>query len=185
QPRAARLPRPHRPSSRPRRPQPGLGARNCPRLRHHLLGRLRAHGDRPSPGASPPTPEQAPACDLGKEQRMTLATQTLYDWLLFLHVLAAMVWVGGGVMLAAVAARVLRDPDPAAVGRFTASLRSLGPLVLAPATVAVLGLGIGLVVDSDAWDFGQLWLQLGLALFAAAFLIGAVWQSRTALAATR
>ena len=116
---------------------------------------------------------------------MTLATQTLYDWLLFLHVLAAMVWVGGGVMLAAVAARVLRDPDPAAVGRFTASLRSLGPLVLAPATVAVLGLGIGLVVDSNAWDSGQLWLQLGLALFAAAFLIGAVWQSRTALAATR
>ena len=116
---------------------------------------------------------------------MTLATQTLYDWLRFLHVLAAMVWVGGGVMLAAIAARVLRDPDPAAVGRFTASLRSLGPLVLAPATVAVLGLGIGLVVDSDAWDSGQLWLQLGLALFAAAFLIGAVWQSRTALAATR
>ncbi len=116
---------------------------------------------------------------------MTLATQTLYDWLLFLHVLAAMVWIGGGVMLAAIATRVLRDPDPAAVGRFTASLRVLGPLVLAPATVAVLGLGIGLVVDSDAWDFGQLWLQLGLALFAAAFLIGAVWQSRTALAATR
>jgi len=116
---------------------------------------------------------------------VTLATQTLYDWLLFLHVLAAMVWVGGGVMLAAVAARVLRDPDPAAVGRFTASLRALGPLVLAPATVALLGLGIGLVVDSDAWDFGQLWLQLALALFAAAFLIGAVWQSRTALAATR
>jgi uncharacterized membrane protein len=116
---------------------------------------------------------------------VTLATQTLYDWLLFLHVLAAMVWIGGGVMLAAIAARVLRDPDPAAVGRFTASLRALGPLVLAPATVAVLGLGIGLVVDSDAWDFGQLWLQLGLGLFAAAFLIGAIWQSRTALAATR
>jgi uncharacterized membrane protein len=114
---------------------------------------------------------------------MTLATQTLYDWLLFLHVLAAMVWVGGGVILAVTAARVLRDPDPAAVGRFTTSLRVLGPLVLAPATVAVFGLGIGLVVDTDAWDFGQLWVQLGLGLFAAAFLIGAVWQSRTALAA--
>jgi uncharacterized membrane protein len=113
------------------------------------------------------------------------ATQTLYDWLVFLHVLAAMVWVGGGVMLAAIAARVLRDPDPAAVGRFTASLRVLGPLVLAPATVAVLGLGIGLVVDADAWDFGQLWVQVGLGLFAAAFVIGAAWQSRTTLAATR
>ena len=78
---------------------------------------------------------------------MTLATQTLYDWLLFLHV--------------------------------------LGPAVLAPATIAVLGLGIGLVVDTDAWDFGQLWVQLGLGLFAAAFLIGAGFQSRSALAAER
>jgi uncharacterized membrane protein len=116
---------------------------------------------------------------------VTTATQTLYGWLLFLHVLAAMVWVGGGVMLAVVAARVLRDPDPGAVGRFTGSLRVLGPLVLGPATVAVLGLGIGLVVDTEAWDFGQLWVQLGLGLFAAAFLVGAVWQSRSALAATR
>lgn len=116
---------------------------------------------------------------------MTLATQTLYDWLLFLHVLAAMVWVGGGVLLAVVGARALRDSDPRAVGRFTTNLRVLGPLVLAPATVSVVGLGVGLVVDSDAWDFGQLWVQLGLGLFAAAFLVGAVWQSRTALAATR
>ena len=116
---------------------------------------------------------------------MTTATQTLYGWLLFLHVLAAMVWVGGAVMLAVVAARVLRDPDPGAVSRFTGSLRVLGPLVLAPATVAVLGLGIGLVVDTEAWDFGQLWVQLGLGLFAAAFLVGAVWQSRSALGATR
>jgi uncharacterized membrane protein len=116
---------------------------------------------------------------------VTTGTQTLYDWLLFLHVLAAMVWVGGGVMLAVLAARVVRDPDPGAVGRFTGSLRVLGPLVLAPATVAVLGLGMWLVVDSEAWDFGQLWLQLGLGLFVAAFLVGAAWQSRSALAATR
>jgi uncharacterized membrane protein len=114
-----------------------------------------------------------------------IATQTLYDWLLFLHVLAAMIWVGGGVILAVTAARVLRDPEPAAVARFTGNLRTIGPLVLAPATIAVLGLGIGLVVDTDAWDFGQLWVQLGLGLFAAAFLIGAVHQSRTALAAER
>jgi len=116
---------------------------------------------------------------------VTTGTQTLSDWLLFLHVLAAMVWVGGGVMLAVLAARVVRDPDPGAVGRFTGSLRVLGPLVLAPATVAVLGLGMWLVVDSEAWDFGQLWVQLGLGLFVAAFLVGAVWQSRSALAATR
>jgi len=94
-----------------------------------------------------------------------------------------MVWVGGGVLLAVTGVRVVRDPDPAAVTRFTRNLRVVGPLVLAPATLAALGFGIGLVVDS--WDWGQLWVQLGLGLFAGAFLIGALWQSRTALAATR
>jgi uncharacterized membrane protein len=115
---------------------------------------------------------------------MALAA-TLYDWLLFLHVLAAMVWVGGGVALAVLAARVLRDPDEAAVPRFTRSLRALGPLVLAPATIAVVALGVALVLESDAWDFGQLWVQLGLGLFAAAFLVGAAFQSRAALGAER
>jgi uncharacterized membrane protein len=114
-----------------------------------------------------------------------IAAQTLYDWLLFLHVLAAMIWVGGGVVLAVIAAGVLRDPDAGAIARFTGSLRLVGPLTLAPATVAVLGLGIGLVVDSDAWDFGQRWVQFGLGLFTGAFLIGALYQSRAALAASR
>jgi hypothetical protein len=49
----------------------------------------------------------------------------------------------------------------------------------------VLGLGIGLVVVADSSDFGQLWVQLGVGLFAAAFVIGAAWQDRTATAATR
>jgi uncharacterized membrane protein len=114
-----------------------------------------------------------------------IATQTLYDWLLVLHVLAGMVWLGGGLMLAAIATRAARDPDPGAARRFTATMRATAPLVLAPATVAVLVFGLALVFDTDAWDFGQLWVQLGLVLFAAAFVIGAAWQSRTAIAATR
>jgi putative copper export protein len=116
---------------------------------------------------------------------MAVVAQTLYDWLVFLHVLAAMVWLGGGVMLAVTATRVLRDPTPGGVARFSGNLRVVGPLVLAPATVAVLGLGVALVLDTEALDFGQLWVQLGLGLFVGAFLIGAGYQSRTALAASR
>jgi hypothetical protein len=84
-----------------------------------------------------------------------------------------------------VVATVLRDPEPGAVGRFTGSLRFIGPLMLAPATVSVLALGIALVVDTDAWNFGPLWVQLGLGLSVGAFLVGAIRQSRAALAATR
>jgi uncharacterized membrane protein len=109
----------------------------------------------------------------------------LYEWLLFGHVLAAMVWVGGGVMLAALAIVAIRSDDPAAVARLVRSLRVIGPAILAPATIAVFGLGLWMVLDSRAWDFGQTWIQLALALFAAAFVVGVVHQAATALAADR
>jgi uncharacterized membrane protein len=109
----------------------------------------------------------------------------LYDWLLFLHIVASMVWVGGAVVLGAVAIAVVRRRDRDAVARFVGGLKWLGPRVLAPSTVAVLALGVWMVLDSEAWDFGQLWVMLALALFAAAFLIGAAHQSRAALGADR
>jgi uncharacterized membrane protein len=114
---------------------------------------------------------------------MTVAT--LYDWLLFGHIVAAMVWVGGGVVLAALAVATLRGGDPEAVARFVGSLRVIGPAVLAPATIAVLALGIWLVLDSAAWDFGQTWVLLALALIAVAIAVGAGHQARTALSAQR
>jgi uncharacterized membrane protein len=109
----------------------------------------------------------------------------LYDYLLFLHILAGMVWVGGGISLAVLASRALRDPEPGAVSRFIGNLRVIGPLVLAPATAAVVGFGVWLVLDSAAWGFDQFWVQLALILFVAAFLIGAAYQSRAAINADR
>jgi len=114
-----------------------------------------------------------------------MTTAALYDWLLLGHIVAAMVWVGGGVLVAALAVTAIRGGDSAAVARLVGSLRVLGPAVLAPATIAVLGFGIWLVLDSDAWAFDQGWVQLAVGLFAAAFLIGAAHQSRAALSAER
>jgi uncharacterized membrane protein len=101
---------------------------------------------------------------------------SLYEWLMFLHVLAAMVWVGGLVALLAFGRRTLREGDPGAVARFVGSLRVIG---------LVLVLGIWMVLDSDAWDFGQTWVWLGLAVLVAAALVGAIFLSRAGLAAER
>jgi uncharacterized membrane protein len=110
---------------------------------------------------------------------------SLYEWLMFLHVLAAMVWVGGLVALLAFGRRTLREGDPGAVARFVGSLRVIGPALLAPAAGLVLVLGIWMVLDSDAWDFGQTWVWLGLAVLVAAALVGAIFLSRAGLAAER
>lgn len=109
----------------------------------------------------------------------------VYDALVFLHVLAAMVWLGGLATLTVLVALTLRSGEPDAVARFIRSLRTIGPVVFAPASLGVLGFGVWLVLDSDAWGFGQTWIVLGFSLFAAAFLVGAVFQSRAALSAER
>jgi uncharacterized membrane protein len=114
-----------------------------------------------------------------------LVTATAYDWELFAHVLAGMVWLGAIVLLEAIAIRALTGDDEAAAGRLVGTLRAVGPLLLAPLPVILLGFGIWMVADSEAWDFGQTWVQVALALFAVAFAIGAAHQSRTAMAAER
>ena len=64
------------------------------------------------------------------------------------------------------ATRVVRAGDANEVTRFLKSLRVIGPIVLAPATVLVLGFGIWMVLNSPAWDFKQEWVQIALGLFA-------------------
>ena len=115
---------------------------------------------------------------------MTIAA-ALYDWLKLLHVLAAMLWLGGTTALRLVATRFARSGDAETVARFVDSLGFVGPVVFAPATLSVVGFGIWLVVDSAAWDFGQTWVWPGLVLFAAVFVVGAGFQSRFAIAARR
>ena len=114
-----------------------------------------------------------------------LVAGALYDWLKFLHVLAAMLWLGGTAALSVVATHLARHGERNVIERFVRSLGVVGPIVLAPATLSVVGFGIWLVLDSEAWDFGQTWVWLALVLFAAAFVVGAGFQSRAAVSGRR
>lgn len=110
---------------------------------------------------------------------------TLYDWLMFGHVLAAMIWLGGSAMLAILAMLALRDKDIASLARLSATIRFIGPRLLAPVTVLVAGLGVWLVLDSHQWHFGQFWIAFAIGLLAGVFVIGAAFQSRAAIGAER
>jgi uncharacterized membrane protein len=116
---------------------------------------------------------------------VTMPLAALYDWLKFLHVLAAMVWLGGLTVLTVLGLNVLRAGERDAVARFVASFRVVGPLVLMPAAILVLVLGIWMVLDNAAWTFEQTWIWLAMVLLVAAVLVGAVFLSRAALGAQR
>jgi len=106
---------------------------------------------------------------------------TLEPWLLFLHILGAIIWIGGGIMLSLIAARTRRSDDPRSIAEFAKTLSYVGLRVLAPAVITVLLTGILMVLVSAGWEFTQLWILLALGIFVIAFLLGAVYLSRVAL----
>lgn len=102
----------------------------------------------------------------------------LDSWLHVLHVLAAMVWVGGGVTLSVMALHARSSTDPRPIAAFARLLPFMGIRVLMPSVVIVLITGVWMVLAGTEFSFSQAWVRVGLGLFAAAFLVGAVYMSR-------
>jgi uncharacterized membrane protein len=96
---------------------------------------------------------------------------TRYDLWLFLHVVAAIVWLGGGLMLQVLGLRAERLRDSAGMRRLAEDGAVLGNRVFIPASLAVLVFGLLMVIDGP-WGFGTLWVTLGLVGYAATLLTG-------------
>ncbi len=106
---------------------------------------------------------------------------SLEPWLHFAHITGAVIWVGGGVMLSIIGGRARRSGNVALLGEFARTLSYVGLRVFTPAVVVVLVTGVWLVFAEGSGDFTQLWVLLALGAFAVAFLIGAVYLSRSAI----
>jgi uncharacterized membrane protein len=95
---------------------------------------------------------------------------TWYELLLFLHIVAAIVWLGAGLLINILASRAERARDTEGLRRVAADSASLSETLFIPASLATLVFGILLVVD--AWSLSHLWIVLGLVGYAGTFLTG-------------
>lgn len=99
---------------------------------------------------------------------------TLYQWLVLAHILAATMWVGGGIMALATSRQMEKAGD--AAGRAYASFEVwAGQRIFGPASVSVILFGILMVWQSDAWSLGQTWVWLSLVLAVLSLLIGGLY----------
>jgi uncharacterized membrane protein len=96
---------------------------------------------------------------------------SLYDFLKFIHVLAAAVWVGTAVEQQVVAARAARSGDPARLAAFVDEAEWLGVRVFTPAAITAVVFGVWMVIDSG-WNFSDLWIEIGIGLFLISALMG-------------
>jgi uncharacterized membrane protein len=86
------------------------------------------------------------------------------------HVLAAVLWVGGGTLLAVLAITAERDPDPARL-LGVARQAEWAARIFIPASFTVLAMGIAMTINGDL-DWGQFWLAFGLVAWAISTAIG-------------
>ena len=94
-----------------------------------------------------------------------------YELLLFLHVAAAILWLGSGFFLQVLVFRGERTDDHALMKSLGDSSEWFARRVFIPVSLSVLVLGVLLVLDSP-WEFDDVWVALGLLGYLASFLIG-------------
>lgn len=95
----------------------------------------------------------------------------MYEFLLTVHVLAAVIWVGGGVAMHILARRVLKRGDGEEIYRFSKEVNTVAMRLYAPTALILLVAGILLVNEAGA-EFSQAWIGIGFLGWAISFLIG-------------
>jgi uncharacterized membrane protein len=103
-----------------------------------------------------------------------VAAPSTYAVYKLIHVVAAVVWVGGGAILVALAIITERESDPKALASLGRKIELLAQRVFIPSALVVLLFGILMMVDGDLpWD--EFWVVAGLVGFAATFLTGILY----------
>jgi uncharacterized membrane protein len=96
---------------------------------------------------------------------------TWYEFLLFMHIAAAAIWLGGGFTFQMYGTVVRRGGDTDEIARFAGRAGVLAERMFVPASLVVVLAGIGLMIEGS-WDWGQLWVVFALVTFVASFLTG-------------
>ena len=94
----------------------------------------------------------------------------MYELLKYIHILAAMVWVGGAFTLQIYGIYVSRSNDQTAIARFGRDVSVVGGRVFPLASIILLIAGVLMVVQR--WSFGQTWILVALILWIASLLAG-------------
>ena len=101
----------------------------------------------------------------------------MYNVLLIIHILAAMVWIGGGIYSMFEDRRI--GGDRTRLADFLDHSDWTGTRLFGPAAFVTLLAGVGMVVSSDTWSFSQTWIWLAIGLFVVSLAIGAGYYGPT------
>ncbi len=97
---------------------------------------------------------------------------TWYTFFKSVHVITAVIWVGGAAMIQAYAFRILRTGDGKRQADFAKDTEVVGMRVFIPASLILFLAAIGMMVNLH-WSWNQNWIVLGVIAFGLSFGLGA------------
>ena len=97
---------------------------------------------------------------------------TWYTFFKSIHVITAVIWVGGAAMIQAFAFRILRTGDGKRQADFAKDSEVIGMRVFIPASLILFLAAIAMMVNLD-WSWSQNWIVLGVIAFGLSFALGA------------
>jgi len=97
----------------------------------------------------------------------------IYQLLLYVHIICAVIWVGGAVYAQLLAYRVARSPDPAELPQLARHIEFIGTRVFMPAALLLFIAGTAMTLQ--AWSFGKAWIAVSVALWVLSVVVGAVY----------
>ena len=103
-----------------------------------------------------------------------LSKTSWYQVFKSIHVLAAIVWLGGGAMITVLAWRAQRAKDYGQLLQIGKQAEWLSTRVFVPASLVVLAMGIVLMHKGD-WGYDHFWTLFGLIGWGVSFVVGAAF----------
>jgi uncharacterized membrane protein len=100
-----------------------------------------------------------------------LQTNSWYLAFKAVHVVAAVLWVGGGTLLTLMAIVAERTDEPRRLLEVARQAEWAATRLFVPASFILLGMGIAMTINGDL-DWGQFWLVFGLVAWAISTAIG-------------
>lgn len=88
-----------------------------------------------------------------------------------IHVLFAITWVGGGVLLTILGLAAQRTNDPRDVVTVARQAAFVGEKIFAPAGLVVFLMGIAMMINTN-WGWGKFWIVAALIGYASTFITG-------------
>jgi uncharacterized membrane protein len=103
---------------------------------------------------------------------------TWYNTLLFVHIVCAIIWVGGAVFAQLLVIRAERSDDPIDLVRTGKSIEFIAQRVFIPSSILLFIAGAWMVVDGP-WEFEQAWVAIAIVLWLASALVGSLYLGPT------